>query len=235
MRQLKLCADPANPSRRCAGDRCRCEGRYPFVAERAPGEVALVHLLGSKALRQVARPVKPGEDVSALVRQLEVTMLTAEGIGLSANQIGDPRAIAVVRSGDQTLTFVNPRIVGAVKQLAVDLEGCLSLPGVARRVARFTSVRIEAGVETAATYSLSGLLARAAQHELDHLRGRLIIDGDRASLELPPFRYGPVRARKGQVICPGCAAAYAWRGRSAPVRCYLCEEGFFVKSGIGIL
>jgi len=109
-------------------------------------------------------------------------MYEAKGIGLAANQVDLPFQLFVVNvEGDKTegneLVFINP-VIESPKGVCDAEEGCLSLPGVHGIVARPEQVRVKAygiaGEEIDMT--VDGLLARAIQHEHDHLQGTLFID-----------------------------------------------------------
>jgi len=83
----------------------------------------------------------------------------------------------LVDVGDGLMTVINPRIVEK-KGTAVMEEGCLSLPGISVKVKRAKKISVTGMNERNEKISIhaSDLLARALQHEIDHLRGRLIID-----------------------------------------------------------
>ena len=109
-------------------------------------------------------------------------MYEARGIGLAANQVDLPLQLFVINtSGEQgtgdELVFVNP-VVSAPKGTSEAEEGCLSIPSVTGYVNRPAGITVQAydlsgnEIEIRAT----GLLARAIQHEYDHLNGVLFID-----------------------------------------------------------
>ena len=110
------------------------------------------------------------------------TTLAAPGIGLAANQIGVPWRVFVVNMGvetdkDNLITLINPEIT-AMEGSESGEEGCLSIPDVIVEVNRATQIEIKAvdlnGKDI--RYEASGLLARALQHEMDHLNGILFWD-----------------------------------------------------------
>ena len=122
------------------------------------------------------------EDLKRLVQDMFETMCAAPGVGLAANQIGVNRRIAIVdlSCGEDPAQFhvlINPRIL-EFSGGQVDDEGCLSLPGFTERVKRPEHCVVEAMDldGTVRTLEGRGLLARAFNHELDHLRGRLFIE-----------------------------------------------------------
>lgn len=121
-----------------------------------------------------------GPQVDALARRMLELMRQAEGVGLAAPQVGLGRRLFVCNvtgepKDDQI--FVNPRFLelsGAEEKA----EGCLSIPGASVTTRRATHAIIEAFTPTGERFERAGegLLARAWQHEVDHLDGRLIID-----------------------------------------------------------
>jgi len=137
-------------------------------------------------LREVSRDVDDAVDrnVKQLVDAMIETMYENKGAGLSAVQVGAPLRVFVldgdlVTKGMHALVFVNPVLDTTVpSKKEVTEEGCLSFPGVAVEVERFTEVALTAFNRDGKmfTIGLSGYAAKAAQHELDHLEGRLLID-----------------------------------------------------------
>jgi len=105
------------------------------------------------------------------------TMRDAPGVGLAANQIGVPLQVAVIEVDGKVTELVNPQVVkGAGEQL--DWEGCLSIPGYVAEVTRSAKVTVKARDRHGREFRVKGeeLLARALQHEIDHLNGVLYID-----------------------------------------------------------
>lgn len=134
--------------------------------------------LGDPRLRLVGAPVDSfGKYLHELLDDLTQTMRDAPGVGLAAPQIGEPWQVCVIEVEGRLLELVNPRIVRASGDDR-DLEGCLSLPGYVAYVTRREKVWLEAQNRhgRAIKPAGSGLLARAMQHELDHLAGKLYID-----------------------------------------------------------
>jgi len=137
-----------------------------------------IHLFGSPVLRQRAAEIDVVDDaVRALVDDLFDTMAAASGVGLAANQIGVARRVAVINAEGQTFAMINPRIVESSGR-DVKEEGCLSIPDVFAEVSRPERVVLEALNEDGEQIRMdvSALVARAIQHELDHLDGVLFID-----------------------------------------------------------
>jgi peptide deformylase len=121
-------------------------------------------------------------DLERLVMDMIETMHAAPGVGLAANQIGVNLRVAVVdlttgEDPSQILVLINPRILESSGSYVED-EGCLSLPGFTERVVRPERCVIEAMNLDGKVRTLEGkgLLARAFNHEIDHLHGRLFIE-----------------------------------------------------------
>jgi peptide deformylase len=135
-------------------------------------------LLGDPRLRIKGEPVDSfGRFLHGLLDDLTHTMRDAPGVGLAAPQIGEALAVCVVEVEDRLHELVNPRIVRAEGDDR-DLEGCLSIPGYAAYVTRREKVWVVAQDRKGRRFKVagSGLLGRALQHELDHLKGKLYID-----------------------------------------------------------
>lgn len=149
---------------------------------------------GNDVLRRESKPVAEiTGDIRALARDMIETMHDADGVGLAAQQVGREEAICVIdipENADKNkdaeafnaaiampLVLVNPRIV-AEEGAQRGSEGCLSFPDIHGQVTRAMQVTVEyTDLDGAArTATARGLLARAIQHELDHLHGKLMID-----------------------------------------------------------
>jgi peptide deformylase len=149
-------------------------------------------LLGDPTLRLKGEPVDSfGKYLHELLDDLTHTMRAAPGVGLAAPQLGEALNVAVVEVGDRLLELVNPRIVRAEGDDR-DLEGCLSIPGYVAYVTRRERVWLVAQNRHGRPIKPmgSGLLARAMQHELDHLAGKLYIDYLESFDELIPVGQG---------------------------------------------
>ena len=112
-----------------------------------------------------------------LLDDLLETMRDAPGIGLAANQVGIPLQVAVIELEDTVYELINPQIVKASGEV-IDWEGCLSIPGFVAEVTRHQKVTVKARDRHGKEFRIKGedLLARALQHEIDHLNGILYID-----------------------------------------------------------
>jgi peptide deformylase len=112
-----------------------------------------------------------------LLDDMLVTMRDAPGVGLAANQIGVPLQVAVIEIEDRITELVNPQIVKSSGE-QLDWEGCLSIPGYVAEVERAAKVTVKARDRHGKEFRVKGeeLMARALQHEIDHLNGMLYID-----------------------------------------------------------
>lgn len=128
-------------------------------------------------LETACEPVKTFDNkLKKLVKDMFETMYEAEGVGLAAPQIGIAEQIAVVDIGDETgqLVLINPVIKNASGSQSGP-EGCLSFPGLFGEVERPFEVTVTAQDVNGKEFTLkaSDFLARAIQHEIDHLHGIL--------------------------------------------------------------
>lgn len=129
-------------------------------------------------LSKRSRPVRTiDKEFVRLVDEMFETMYEGHGVGLAAPQVGKNLRVFVMncRDGkDGELVLINPVIVEMSGE-EIDEEGCLSVPGVRMKVARAEHVKVKAYTEKGEEIELEadGLEARAVQHELDHLDGRL--------------------------------------------------------------
>jgi peptide deformylase len=138
-----------------------------------------IHILGSDVLREQAAPVTAFDDeLRTLVASMFETMDVALGVGLAANQVGVARRVAVIDAEGQRFAMVNPVLVERSTAKSAAEEGCLSIPDAFGEVSRPDAVTLEAQDERGEPFrlELTGLAARAVQHEIDHLEGILFID-----------------------------------------------------------
>ena len=120
-------------------------------------------------------------ELHKLIEDMFESMYAAKGVGLAAPQIGISRSIAVIDSSGgegppQKLVLINPEIV-RIEGKQVTEEGCLSVPGFREPVRRGSRVTVRAQNVMGETFEVTGeeLLARAFEHEIDHLNGRLYL------------------------------------------------------------
>ncbi|OWR28644.1 peptide deformylase [Saccharibacillus sp. O23] len=133
-----------------------------------------------EVLHKTAKEVtKITPNVQKLMDDMAETMYDAEGVGLAAPQVGILKRIIVIDAGDENglIAMINPEIVERDGE-QLGPEGCLSIPGLNGDVRRAMTVTVKGlnrdGEEFVVTGS--GLLARAFQHEIDHLNGVLFTD-----------------------------------------------------------
>jgi peptide deformylase len=142
-----------------------------------------VRIFGDPALRERAREIANVDDtVRALIADMYETMDAYRGVGLAANQIGVLQRVLVVdvpldEERRARLALVNP-VLDRRSGTENGEEGCLSIPGIYDDVRRSRQVRVRALDErgTPVEFVAEGYLARAIQHEVDHLDGVLFID-----------------------------------------------------------
>lgn len=171
---------------------------------------------GHPVLRQRCRPVtEVTEEIITLVADMLDTMVDANGVGLAAPQIGvdlrlavidvshDPECISFLKvNGEDAeldsimpLVFINPELAfGQAKEFG--MEGCLSIRGIRAEVRRPESVKATLPQldGTVLEVETDGLLARALQHEIDHLNGVLFVD------RLPPVAKVSMRNRLKRLL-----------------------------------
>ena len=127
------------------------------------------------------------KDIDELIKKMKISMLKANGIGLSANQIGLNIQLFVAQIpkikrekivGKESHIIFNPKIENASKKISIMEEGCLSVPGLYGLVERPESVVLRGYNRYAKPIAIKadGILARVFQHEIDHLNGILFID-----------------------------------------------------------
>ena len=129
-------------------------------------------------LRVKANRVPRVDDtVRRLMDDMVETMLDAPGVGLAATQVGVSQRVIVMKVDNQLYTLANPEILRSSGE-QVGYEGCLSVPGYIGEVARAEKVVMRALNRNGKEVRIKGegLLARAMQHEIDHLDGVLFID-----------------------------------------------------------
>jgi len=140
-------------------------------------------IYGSPVLREVSQPVEVfNRELKDLVSGLVDTLKKANGMGLSAVQIGVLKRLfivdlSVVDINESLRVFINPEILETSGDAEFE-EGCLSFPGIYQKIHRPDRVKVRAYDLDGQVFELEagGLIARAIQHEYDHLEGKLFID-----------------------------------------------------------
>lgn len=134
---------------------------------------------GDAVLRKPAMLVNRFDaTLGRLLDDMAESMYHYAGVGLAAPQIGISKQIVVIDAAESgLLELVNPEIVSSEGE-EVDIEGCLSVPGTYGEVERAATVKVVAQDRSGEKIEIAaaGLLARALQHEIDHLHGVLFVD-----------------------------------------------------------
>ncbi len=150
---------------------------------------------GDPVLREKCTPVgQVGDELKTLAANMLETMYAANGIGLAAQQIGRTEALFVIDIPPESdvdeeglrenpdvsmpLLAFNPSVANPSTDLYASEEGCLSFPDINGSITRPAEIDFTYMDQDGATHThrVRGLLARAVQHELDHLNGVLFID-----------------------------------------------------------
>jgi peptide deformylase len=129
-------------------------------------------------LRKKAAAVKKVTDIERkTLADMAETMYLASGVGLAGTQVGIAKQLAVIDVGNGLIKMINPSIVRKEGEETQE-EGCLSCPNAMIKVKRAKKLVVDYLNETGEVCRVAadGLFARAIQHELDHLSGKLIVD-----------------------------------------------------------
>ncbi|WP_133470168.1 peptide deformylase [Paraglaciecola marina] len=148
--------------------------------------------VGESILKTPARSVAKDEfatdNFNHFCDALLAAMLSAEGIGIAAPQVFDPRAIMIIASRSnprypdapdmQPMFLINPQILACSEQLVWEWEGCLSVPGLRGRIERPNWVEVNYDDRQGKTQHIKfeGFIARIFLHEFDHLIGKTWLD-----------------------------------------------------------
>ena len=145
-----------------------------------------IFIIDNKSHKSVLRARVPDFDfksmtkkeIKELIARMVRIMQEAEGIGLSANQIGLSHRVFVAKPERKLYVVFNPEIMKSTDEAVIFDEGCLSVPqtyGSVERPERITIVGQDQNGKKI-KFKVNGLLARVFQHEIDHLNGVLFID-----------------------------------------------------------
>jgi peptide deformylase len=118
------------------------------------------------------------KDISKLLKDMEDTLVDANGLGIASPQIGKDLRLCLAKLNDKIIPLINPYITHKSEEMQIAEEGCLSLPSVGIDVPRAAAIAIEYLDINGQTQQreLQDLDARIVQHEIDHLDGILIVD-----------------------------------------------------------
>ena len=140
-------------------------------------------IYGNPVLREVSEKiVEIDQEVKNLVSEMVDTLKKAQGLGLSAVQVGILKRVFIVDLSavdiaESLRVFINPEIVETNGQVEME-EGCLSFPGLYQKIVRPEKAKIRATDLEGKQFEMEigGLAARAILHEYDHLKGKLFIE-----------------------------------------------------------
>lgn len=131
-----------------------------------------------ETLRNRSMPVaKINGGILRVLDNMRDTLYAEQGLGLAAPQIGILKRLIVIDTGEQFIELINPEIIEREGE-KVSTEGCLSVPGIIGRVSRSWYVKVKGLNRCGEEVEIAGsdLVAKALQHEIDHLDGVLFID-----------------------------------------------------------
>ncbi|MEX0651921.1 MAG: peptide deformylase [Candidatus Paceibacterota bacterium] len=157
---------------------------------------------GNPVLREIAQEVLikdiPSKEIKTLLKNMVTALKDKEfGVALAAPQIGVSKRVFIVAEKvfeedkkEETLVYINPKIVKKSRKTDDLEEGCLSVEGYFGTVTRAKLVTVEAYDETGTKFTrgASGLLAQIFQHEIDHLNGVLYVDHAHNIREVDPSK-----------------------------------------------
>ena len=130
-------------------------------------------------ITELRKPSKTAtyEEINNIIKDLEDTLDTSKGMGLSAIQIGIQKRIGIIRYGKTKIDLINPMIIQKDDKFRMQSEGCLSIPGIFIDTLRYKEITIiNNNKEFSFDLQTDGVIVIAVQHEIDHCFGRLIID-----------------------------------------------------------
>jgi peptide deformylase len=133
-------------------------------------------------LHTVARPVAVvDETVQRLVDDMLQTMYDADGVGLAASQVDVHLQVIVMDTSEQHNTpvvLINPQLVARSVEMALNEEGCLSVPKIYDQIERHAEVTVRALGRDGQAFEMKaqGLTAVCVQHEMDHLLGKVFVE-----------------------------------------------------------
>lgn len=138
-----------------------------------------IRTYGDSVLRRTADQITEiDSETKQIAEKMVEAMLRANGIGIAAPQIGVSKRIIVLDLDGKFHVLINPEIIETSQESEEILEGCLSIPGVDAEITRKLRTHLRGVTLDEKTIDIEGegLMARAIQHEIDHLNGVLFID-----------------------------------------------------------
>lgn len=140
-----------------------------------------IQVYEAKILRTVSTALEKEEindELRNILDEMVKTMRLANGVGLASNQVNIDRRYFVMEIDDIIKKCINPEIIEILSDKVELDEGCLSVPGIYKKVARADKIKVRYLNEYGETVEevMEGLWAKAFQHETDHINGMLYID-----------------------------------------------------------
>ena len=138
----------------------------------------------NRKLSEISLAVEEGANINDLVQDLTETMMSRDGAGIAAPQIGENVGVFLIApqiagiEGHEPQVFINPEITWVSEEKVKEQEGCLSFPGIWIHIERPEKCKMKATNMDGDEFEVEaeGLYARALQHEFDHLNGTLMTD-----------------------------------------------------------
>jgi len=146
--------------------------------------------LGAKVLRLQAEPIADlnSSETQQLIKKLQDTLATTEGVGIAAPQISMSKQVIIIASRPtlrypqaplmEPTVMINPSFTALSEVKEKDWEGCLSIPGIRARVPRYKKIQVKYldHLGIVIDIVLEDFVARVFQHEFDHLLGKVYLD-----------------------------------------------------------
>ena len=146
--------------------------KIKLVKTKDPKKVPKILRKESKKITEVT------PELLNLIDEMKKIMEKNKGVGLAAVQVGVPVRLIILKNEGQDFVFINPEIKSFSRNQVVYSEGCLSFPDVFEEVKRPEKVKVKAKNLDLQELEIeaSGIMARAFQHEVDHLNGVVFLD-----------------------------------------------------------
>ena len=130
-----------------------------------------------KSLRQPSETITGLAEIQDIIKDLEDSLDLSKGIGLSAIQIGIPKRVGIIRINDIRIDLINAVITEKFDKFKMKDEACLSLPNIRVDTLRYKEITLENNGKTQVfDIHIDGILPIAIQHEIEHMKGRVILD-----------------------------------------------------------
>ncbi len=131
--------------------------------------------------------------INELIKEMDLSMQEADGVGLSANQVGLNMRVFVARWNNKLYAVFNPEIQRVSGEKELLEEGCLSIPKFYGEVKRAERIVLVGQNKQGKKVKINayGMLARIFQHEVDHLNGKLFVDRMARGAKLRPVSASP--------------------------------------------